>query len=301
MEEGRDRLVAAAALVAAAGLFAVMGALVKLVGDRYPLGQIVFFRGAFALVVLLALVPFQGGVAVFRPARPAGLVARALAGLTAMTLIFAALPHLPLAEAAALGFTTPLLTTALAGPLLGEMVGLRRWLAVLIGFLGVLLVVQPGGAAFNWAALLALSGAFFGALAMLAIRHLGKTERALTVALSYTLITAIFGALTLPFSAAMPDPGDFVLLASIGLVGGFGQICLTHAYRSAAASFVAPFEYTALIWSTGLGLLLFGHLPGPAVLFGAALVVAAGLIILLEQRRPAPQSMALDDPAPGKS
>lgn len=271
------------ALIASAGVFVGMSALVKLVGDRYPTGEIVFFRGTFALVVLLALVPFQGGAAVFRPARPLGLLLRSLAGLSGMALTFAALPLLPLADAAAIGFMAPLLTTALAGPLLGEPVGLRRWLAVGVGLLGVLLVLRPGYGVMSVGALLALGAAFFGALAMLAIRHLGHAERGLTVALYYTLLTVIVGASTLPFGGIVPDVPDFALLAGVGLLGGVGQILLTKAYRSAPASFVAPFEYTAMIWSVALGYLLWGDLPGPLVLAGAALVVAAGLSLLRER------------------
>jgi drug/metabolite transporter (DMT)-like permease len=274
---------AATALVLSAAVFQAMGAVVKLLGDTYPTGQIVFFRGLFATLVLVALVPGEGGLRILRPARPLGLLLRSLAGLTAMILIFAALPLLPLADAAAIGFTAPLLTTALAGPLLGERVGRRRWLAVAAGFVGVVIVLRPGTGVLGTGALLALAGAFFGALAMLAIRHLGQAERGVTVAFWYSLLTAAVGAATLPFAAVWPGPMDLALLVAVGLLGGVGQILLTQAYRSAAASFVAPFEYTAILWSILLGLAIWGDWPDAAVLVGSALVVAAGLALLRER------------------
>jgi drug/metabolite transporter (DMT)-like permease len=153
-------IVAALSLVVATGLYGGMGALVKLMGERYSIGELVFYRGFFATLVLLALAPGRGGWGVFRTSRPAGHAMRALAGLGGMSLTFAAITLLPLAEAAALGFAAPLLTTALAGPLLGERVGPWRWAAIAIGLGGVLIIVQPGSSAFSWGAPLALAGAF---------------------------------------------------------------------------------------------------------------------------------------------
>ena len=169
---GAGRLSAALALVGAVGLFAAMGALVRLVSGRYALGEIIFYRGFFATLVLLALAPGQGGWQVLRTSRPLGHALRSLAGLTAMALSFAALALLPLAEATALGFTAPLLTAALAVPLLGERVTRQRWLALLLGLAGVLVIVRPGTATFSWGTLLGVAGAAFIALAMISIRRL---------------------------------------------------------------------------------------------------------------------------------
>ena len=279
---GAGRLSAALALVGAVGLFAAMGALVKLVSGRYALGEIIFYRGFFATLVLLALAPGQGGWQVLCTSRPLGHALRSLAGLTAMTCTFATLALLPLAEATALGFTAPLLTAALAAPLLGERVTRRRWLALLLGLAGVLVIARPGTATFSWGALLGIVGAAFVALSMLSIRRLGGTERGLTVALYFQLACTLAGAVSLVFVGHLPAAGDLAALVGIGLLGGFAQVLMTRAYMSGPASWIAPFEYSAILWSALLGFLLWGELPGPAVILGAALVVGAGLMVMRE-------------------
>ena len=281
---GAGRLSAAMALVGAVGLFAAMGALVKLVSDRYALGEIIFYRGFFATLVLLTLAPGQGGWQVLRTSRPLGHALRSLAGLTAMACTFAALALLPLAEATALGFTAPLLTAALAVPLLGERVTPQRWLALLLGLAGVLVIVRPGTATFSWGALLGVAGAAFIALAMISIRRLGGTERGLTVALYFQLACTLAGAVSLLFVRHLPGVADLVALVAIGVLGGLAQVLMTRAYMSGPASWIAPFEYSAILWSTLLGFLLWGELPGPAVILGAVLVIGAGLMVMREAR-----------------
>ena len=179
----------------------------------------------------------------------------------------------------ALGFAAPLLTTALAGPLLGERIGLWRWGAIALGFAGVLFVVQPGSISFSWGAPLALSGAFCAAVAMLSIRRLGGTERGLTVALYYQFLCAAVGGFSLLFHATMPTAHELLALSGIGILGGLAQLLMTRAYMTAPASFVAPFEYTAILWSIGLGLLIWGEVPSSPVYLGACLVVVAGIIV----------------------
>ncbi len=277
----RPRLRAAANLAAATALFVAASALVKLAGGRYPVGEVVLCRGVFSLIPLAWVASRQGGWGVLRARHPRGLLARSAAGIAAMACTFAALPLLPLAEAAAIGFTAPLLTVALAGPLLGEPVGVRRWAAVAAGFAGVLVVAAPGAAPSSaLGAVLALAGAFFGALVVIAIRALGEGERAVTVALYYSFALTAAGALTLPFAAVVPTLADLPLLAGVGLLGGAAQIFLTNAYRSAPASFLAPFEYTALLWSVLLDALVWVAAPSVRALAGAALVAGAGIAAL---------------------
>ena len=281
---GAGRLSAALALVGAVGLFAAMGALVKLVSGRYALGEIIFYRGFFATLVLLALAPGQGGWQVLRTSRPLGHALRSLAGLTAMTCTFATLALLPLAEATALGFTAPLLTAALAAPLLGERVTRCRWLALLLGLAGVLVIARPGTATFSWGALLGIVGAAFVALSMLSIRRLGGTERGLTVALYFQLACTLAGAVSLLFVRHLPAAADLLALVGIGLLGGTAQVLMTRAYMSGPASWIAPFEYSAILWSTLLGFALWGELPGPEVILGAVLVIGAGLMVMRERK-----------------
>lgn len=279
---GVGRLSAALALVGAVGLFAAMGALVKLVSGRFALGEIIFYRGFFATLVLLILAPGQGGWQVLRTNRPLDHALRSLAGLTAMACTFTALGLLPLAEATALGFAAPLLTAALAVPLLGERVTRQRWLALLLGLAGVLVIVRPGTATFSWGALLGVAGAACIALAMISIRRLGGTERGLTVALYFQLACTLAGAVSLLFVRHLPAAEDLLALVAIGVLGGLAQVLMTRAYMSGPASWIAPFEYSAILWSTLLGFALWGELPGPAVILGAALVVGAGLMVMRE-------------------
>ncbi|MGD9509875.1 MAG: DMT family transporter [Geminicoccaceae bacterium] len=219
-----------------------------------------------------------------RTSRPLGHALRSLAGLTAMACSFAVLGLLPLAEATALGFTAPLLTAALAIPLLGERVSRRRWLALLLGLAGVLVIVRPGTATFSWGALLGVAGALFVALAMLSIRRLGGTERGLTVALYFQFACTLAGAVSLLFVRHPPGAADLVALVTIGLLGGLAQVLMTRAYMSGPVSWIAPFEYSAILWSALLGFLFWGELPGPALILGAVLVIGAGLMVMREAR-----------------
>ena len=170
----------------------------------------------------------------------------------------------------------------LAADLLGERVTFRRWLALLLGLAGVLVIARPGTATFSWGALLGIVGAAFVALSMLSIRRLGGTERGLTVALYFQLACTLAGAVSLVFVGHLPAAGDLAALVGIGLLGGFAQVLMTRAYMSGPASWIAPFEYSAILWSALLGFLLWGELPGPAVILGAALVVGAGLMVMRE-------------------
>lgn len=270
-----------------------MAAAIKALGDRYPLGQLIFFRATFAFVPILAMVWHGGGLVVLRTARPLAHLVRAGSGATSMICNFMALTLLPLADATVLNFAAPLITTALAAIALGERVGPYRWSAVLVGFGGVLVASLPHldtssadvtrilspGAAF------ALVGAFTSAWAMIAIRRLSATETSLAIVFYFMSVCAIGGALSLPFAYRAPDLIDGALLVSIGLTGGVGQVLMTMSYRYASASTLAPFDYVAIVWALALGLVLFGQVPDGAVLAGAAIVVSAGLFIVYRERR----------------
>ena len=186
---------------------------------------------------------------------------------------------LPLAEAVAVSFTEPLFITALSGPLLGEAVGVRRWAAVIIGFVGALIMVRPGTEAFRPEALLVLTAAFAYALAMVLTRRLTRTETDVAL-VTYT--TLIAGLASLPFASLVwqaPGSGDLGLFALVGIAGGSAAYLLVIAYRNAPAAVVAPFDYTSLIWASVFGWMLWREAPEPAVWVGAAIVAAAGVYI----------------------
>jgi drug/metabolite transporter (DMT)-like permease len=194
-------------------------------------------------------------------------------------LFFTALRGLPLAEVVAVFFTSPLFITALSGPLLGEAVGVRRWAAVLIGFIGALIMVRPGTEAFRLESLLVLTSALTFALALLLTRRLTRTETDVAL-VTYTAVIA--GLASLPFAGLAwqaPSSGDLGLFALVGIAGGSGAYLLVVAFRNAPAAVVAPFDYSALIWASVFGWMLWREAPEPAVWIGAAIVATAGVYI----------------------
>lgn len=276
--------------VTATLIFASLAALVKHLSDRYPVGEIVFCRSAFAIIPVAVLLAVSGErLSLLRTARPLGHVYRAVAGTLGMFTFFATISLLPLPDATALSFSAPLFVVALAALILGERVGPYRIGAVLAGFLGVLLVAQPH--AFGDPATLSrlgvalgLASAFFIALALTFLRALSLTERSVTTVFYFTLASSVLSGLTLPFWFVWPTPGDALLLVLSGIMGGIGQLVLTQSYRFAEASSLAPFDYAQLLWAMLLGALLFSEFPKPVVLAGAAIIAASGIFIVWRER-----------------
>lgn len=282
-------------MVVAVFLFTCMDAVVKWVGSTYPTGQIVFFRNLVAFLPISLFVARTGGLAVLRTGNLMGHALRGVVGLAAMASFFAAYALMPLGDVVAIGMSGPIFMTALSVPLLKEQVGLRRWSAVVVGFMGVLLMTRPGAGALAPGALLALSGALFYALAMISIRKLSRTEHPTTIVFYFTLFATLVAALVLPFGQwkTPENLADLGLLVAIGLIGGFAQFAMTHAFRLAPVAIVAPFDYLALAFAMVLGYAIWGDLPDAWILSGAAVVAASGLYILhretvlARRRRPA--------------
>ncbi len=294
--------------VAATLVFALMNVLIKASTARFPVAEIVLFRSLFALVVLVAWLWRLGEFpAALRTQRPFGHIGRSLAGSGGMFSSFLVLGLLPLADATAFTFVTPLLVVPLAALLLGEIVRPYRWAAVLIGFAGVLVMLSDhlSGAAGAQASLgvtIALAGALFSAAAMIQTRRLTLSEPTGAIVFYFSSVTSVIGALALIVCALWPantaganfaagqvwvTPGlaEWLALAAIGGFGGAGQILMTHSYRFADASVIAAFDYVAMIWAAVLGLLVFGEAPTPAVLLGGCIVAGAGLSVLWRERR----------------
>jgi len=272
--------------------FTLMAAVVRWLGDTYPVGQIVFFRSAFAFLPILAVMLMAGhGPSALATKRPLAHVRRAFTGVCAMFTYFGALTFLPLADVTAISFASPLIVVALAAIMLGEAVRLYRWSAVAVGFIGVIIMVSPHlgqGAATPEGTIglaLAVSNAVLVAFTMIFIRMLSSTESALSIAFYFQLAASAVSALTLPFAWVTPGLGDFALLVLLGILGGFGQLLMTNGYRFAQASMLANFDYVAMVWAILLGWLLFSELPSPAVYAGAAIVIASGLFIAWRERQ----------------
>ena len=199
---------------------------------------------------------------------------------------FSALQHLPLTEATAFNFASPLFMTALSALLLGEVVGRHRWGAVLVGFIGVLIMVRPEPGHLNVVGVsLALGGAVSAAGAMVAIRQIAATEKGATIVFYFTLAGTVLGAVGSLFHWVTPDPLTLAMLILGGLLGGVGQLLLTEALRVAPVGVVAPFDYTQLIWATAIGFLVWGEVPHPATIVGALVVAASGVYILHREMR----------------
>ncbi|WP_235537502.1 DMT family transporter [Sphingomonas sp. Root1294] len=263
-------------------LAAVANATMKL-ADGYGarLIDLLIFRQAGTLLLVLVLATMGPGLASLKTRRLGAHIARSTVGLTGMTCIFAALLVLPLSEATTIQFTVPMAATLLSAIILGEAVGWRRWIAVMIGFVGVLMLVQPGSVGLqSWGALLAIIGAFFTAGVLVLLRRIGQTEAALTTVFWFSILSLIVVS---PFYAILwrpHSPHVWALLIAAGIIGGANQLTMTAALRFAPVSVIVPMDYTALIWAILFSWLLFDRLPGPAIWIGAPLIICSGLMIV---------------------
>jgi drug/metabolite transporter (DMT)-like permease len=275
-------------MLAGGACFALMDSLIKWVSPRFAISQIIFFRSLFALLPIGAMAAREGGLRALRTARPGGQAIRALCGLASLYCFVYAFSHMPLADAIGIGFSAPILITALSVPLLGESVGIRRWSAVLVGFVGVIIIVRPGSGVLQATALIALAGTLFYALAMILIRQLGRSETTIAIAFYYSATCIVVTGAALPFQWAMPNAADGLCLLALGVIGGFGQLFVTTAFRSAPVAIVAPFDYVSIIYVSLIGYAVWGDVPDAPLLVGAAILVASGLYILHRETRRRP-------------
>jgi drug/metabolite transporter (DMT)-like permease len=272
--------------VAAMACFACLSAIVKWTGSKgIPTFEIVFFRNAFAFVPLALYIWRTSGFVVLKTRRPVGHVTRSAIGLMAMTCGFSALQRLPLTDATAFQFAAPLFMTALSAVVLREPVGRHRWGAVVVGFVGVLIMTRPSGQVSVPGLLLALGGAVGSAGAAVTIRQIADTERGATIVFYFTLAGTLLGLAGCLFDWRTPDLPTLGFLILGGLVGGVGQILTTEAVSIAPVGVVAPFDYTQLVWATAFGFLIWGELPHPATVAGALVVAASGVYILHREIR----------------
>lgn len=277
---GGDKVgVGIASILVAVFFFAIADAIAKWLGQDYEAAQIVFLRYLFGLIPVAAIVWFGGGgLAALRTRRPLAHGLRALLIFCALLSFFTGLRALPLAEAIAMAFTAPLWVTALSVPILGETVGPRRWAAVTVGFIGALIIIRPGTDAFRFEALYILVSALSFALAMLLTRRIAPTETNVAILAYTTLGAALASAPIMPFVWQSPA-ADLPLFLLIGLVGGTAAYFVIAAYRHAPAAVVAPFDYTALIWGSILGWIIWREQPEPLVWAGAIVIALSGVYI----------------------
>ncbi len=276
-------------------VFLTMFACIKKTAPDIPAGEAVFFRSFFALVPILGWLVWRGTLrSGLITSQPLGHVWRGLLGTTTMGLGFVGVAYLPFPEAVAIGYTAPLLVTVFAAMFLGEQIRAYRLGAIVLGLIGVMLVLSPRlsmepdvttGTLASLGALAALMAAVFAALTQVFVRKLIATESTSAIVFWFTISSTMLSLLTLPFGWALPDPSQTALLVSAGLLGGLGQIILTESYRFAEIAVIAPFEYSSMIFALLIGYFLFNELPSVTMIFGALMVVMAGLIIVWREHR----------------
>lgn len=267
--------------------FTSMAALIKVASERgVSLSEILFWRQAGAVPIILIWVAIGPGLASLRTSRFRLHVGRSTLGLISMSCMFTGVSMLPLAESTILSFTTPIFATIMAAVLLHETVGWRRWVAVLAGFAGVVIMVAPGSAHFPvLGASFALIAALLSALVLILLRDMSKSEPPATIAFWFSVLSlAPLGILMLRVGTAH-TLSEWMLLFAIGGIGAVGQLAMTSSLKKAPVSTVVAMDYTALIWSTLYGALFWSVLPTPSSLLGAPVIIASGLFIVWRERQ----------------
>jgi len=271
-------------------MFAAGNAVVKWQVVTYPVGEVAFGRTLFASLTVAGIVLPRTGWGVFRTKRYREHVQRGLSQVGSMLCLFVALSMLPLGSATAIGFAAPLFTTALSIVILKEGVGIHRWSALIVGFVGVLIITQPGAGTLTYGALFALGNAVLISTVAIAIRRMSRTESTETLTLYQMSVMTLCTAGLLTLGCRVPQWSDALMLALSGIGNGIGQIWWTRSLSLAPPSAVVPFNYLSLVWATILGFMVWGDVPSPVLLGGSAIVIASGLYILWREtryRRPA--------------
>ena len=259
--------------------FSFMDLIVKW-SDDYPLGQVLFFRGFFGIVIYFFIMP-RNRIKNFYYTKRAGLhFLRCLFGFIALVAIFIALRNLPLATVVSISFAAPIFTTIFSVFFLSEKVGFYRWLAVSIGFVGIIVITEPGFDSLNIYYIYPIIFCLGLSYVAIAIRQLSSTEPVWLIALNFSIVITLASLFTIPFGWVMPNIQDLVLLCMIGFLGGFANLWLSQSFKLSEVSLVSPLKYLALIFGIIFGYLIWDEIPSIKTLLGAILVVASSLIIL---------------------
>ena len=287
------------------GVFSGQDVIIRTIGDTYPGFEIMFFRGLVAIVPIFLMVIYSGGIKSLNVARPWLNILRGLLGLVSYTAYYMALQALPLAESTAIFFVSPLIVTMLSSVVLREAVGIRRWTAVVVGFIGVVMIVQPTGGELSPAVILPILAACTYAMSIIITRHVGKTQSGASLAFYAMMVFVIgsgiagltFGGGMLSASAhpsidfllrgwVMPTAMDAFLIAVCGAIAALGFYCLAQGYRIAPVSLVAPFEFIAMPLAVLWGFVIWTEVPSALTLAGIAVIIASGIYVLRREARP---------------
>lgn len=266
-------------------LFAVHDALIKSLGESYPVFQIIFFATLFSFIPMSVSMLSDRKVDNFRPHRPFLLLARSLLMIIAMACAFYAFSVLPLAEVYSLLFAMPLVVTILSVPLLGEVVRRQRWAAVAFGLIGVLVVLRPGATELTAGHFAALTAAICSALASILVRKIGDSERSAVLILYPMILSVVVMGALMPFVYVPVKIEHLGMMALIGLLSVAAQHLTIMAYRVAPAAAVAPVQYSQIIWATIFGYLFFAEQPDSYVILGAGIVISSGIFVVWRESR----------------
>ena len=258
--------------------FSVMDIIVKW-SEHYPLGQVLFFRGFFGIVFYFFIIPRER-LSNFYYTKRAGLhFLRCFSGLIALVAIFIALRSLPLATVVSISFAAPIFTTIFSIFLLSEKVGIYRWLAVIVGFVGILIITEPGITSLNIYYIFPIIFCIGLSYVAITIRKLSTSEPVWLISLFFSISITLLSLLSIPFGWVMPTIKDFLILAMIGIFGGVANLWLSQSYKYSEVSLVTPLKYLALVFAIIFGYLIWDEVPTIKSLFGAALVIFSTLII----------------------
>ena len=258
--------------------FSVMDIIVKW-SEHYPLGQVLFFRGFFGIVFYFFIIPRER-LSNFYYTKRAGLhFLRCFSGLIALVAIFIALRSLPLATVVSISFAAPIFTTIFSIFLLSEKVGIYRWLAVIVGFIGILIITEPGITSLNIYYIFPIIFCIGLSYVAITIRKLSTSEPVWLISLFFSISITLLSLLSIPFGWVMPTSKDFLILAMIGIFGGVANLWLSQSYKYSEVSLVTPLKYLALVFAIIFGYLIWDEVPTIKSLFGAALVIFSTLII----------------------
>jgi drug/metabolite transporter (DMT)-like permease len=277
-------------MIAGGGALTISDAATKWLTASLPIGEILFVRALIVAIIILLVVRRSGSFEALRIGRVRNVSTRAVLAVGSTFLIVSSLALLPLNEVIAILFVGPLFVAVLSGPLLGERVSIHRWLAVLVGFTGMLIIVRPGSEAFQITALLPVVAALVAATRDIVTRRISKTESSMGILFYSMVALTLAGLATAPFGWLPMDVEQVALAAFTGVMFGLGHYFIIEGYRYAEASVVSPYRYANLIWAVILGFLIWGEIPSIWVLAGAPLVVGSGLYILLYERSRKPRT-----------
>jgi drug/metabolite transporter (DMT)-like permease len=282
----RERIpLAIAYMVSAGAIFSLSSAASKWLVEFYPVGEVLFTRAFVSLILFAAFILPTAGFAVMRTRRPGAHVLRGVSQSGSQTLLLLAFSLMPLASATAINFSAPLFATLASLYFLKEPVGGARWTALAVGFLGVLIITQPGADTFQIGALFALANAILFGTVTAGVRGMTSTESSETLTMYQLIALSCIFALSLPFGFVMPTWPHALLIVANGATNLLGQYWWTRALHLAPTSAVVPFQYLSLIWAMLLGFAIWGDVPTAALLIGSAIVVGSGLFLLLSETR----------------